>query len=34
MSNLFFLPTNFQLGWMSVAVPTALPSYTVYVMTE
>jgi hypothetical protein len=34
VSNLMFLPTNFQFGWMSVVVPTQLPNYTVYVMAE
>jgi hypothetical protein len=34
MSNVIFLPTSFQFGWMSMSVPTALPAYTVYVMAE
>jgi hypothetical protein len=34
VSNLIFLPTNFQLGWMSVSLPTMLPTYTVYAMAE
>jgi hypothetical protein len=34
MSNVLILPSSFQLGWMSVTLPTALPSYTMYVMAE
>ena len=34
MSNLLILPSTFHLGWMSVTLPTALPSYTMYVMAE
>jgi Flp pilus assembly protein TadG len=34
VSNIIFLPTRFQLGWMSATIPTTLPPYTVYVMTE
>ena len=34
MSNVLILPSTFQLGWMSVTLPTSLPSYTMYVMAE
>jgi TadE-like protein len=33
-SNIIFLPARFQLGWLSAQLPTALPSYTVFVMAE
>lgn len=33
-SNVIFLPVQFQLGWLSVHIPTGLPPYTVYVMAE
>jgi len=34
MSNLLFLPSQFRFGSLSVAIPTALPAYRVYVMVE
>jgi hypothetical protein len=34
MSNLFFLPTQFRMGSLSVTLPTALPPYRVSVMVE
>jgi hypothetical protein len=34
-SSIIFLPVNFRLGpWLQVAMPTALPSYTYFVMVE
>jgi Flp pilus assembly protein TadG len=34
VSNLLFLPTNFRLGSLTVAMPTGLPKYRVSVMVE
>jgi hypothetical protein len=34
MSNLLFLPHQFQMGSLQVAVPTTLPPYAVSVMIE
>ncbi len=34
MANVLVLPSTFQFGWMSVSLPTSLPSYTMYVMAE
>jgi TadE-like protein len=34
MQNLFFLPTDFRIGSLSVRLPTQLPKYKVSVMVE
>lgn len=32
--NVMFLPTTFRLGFLTISLPTTLPSYTIWVMVE